>query len=79
MKKLFASFMCTVVIALTVFCVPFNAQAAEYTPNVKIYADAYMLISLDDDSHPVVAQKNADKRKYPASLSKHLSRLRALM
>lgn len=70
MKKLFASFMCTVVIALTAFCVPFNAQAAEYTPNVKIYADAYMLISLDDDSHPVVAQKNADKRKYPASLTK---------
>lgn len=70
MKKLFASFMCTVVIALTVFCVPFNARAAEYTPNVKIYADAYMLISLDDDSHPVVAQKNADKRKYPASLTK---------
>lgn len=70
MKKLLSVFMSFVIISLTIFCVPFTAKAATYTPNVKIYADAYMLISLDDDSHPVVAEKNADKRKYPASLTK---------
>lgn len=70
MKKLLSVFMSIVIISLTVFCVPSTAKAATYTPNVKIYADAYMLISLDDDSHPVVAEKNADKRKYPASLTK---------
>lgn len=70
MKKLLSVFMSIVIISLTVFCIPFTAKAATYTPNVKIYADAYMLISLDDDSHPVVAEKNADKRKYPASLTK---------
>lgn len=70
MKKLLSVFMSFVIISLTFFCVPFTAKAATYTPNVKIYADAYMLISLDDDSHPVVAEKNADKRKYPASLTK---------
>lgn len=70
MKKLLSVFMSFVIISLTVFCVPFTAKSATYTPNVKIYADAYMLISLDDDSHPVVAEKNADKRKYPASLTK---------
>ena len=70
MKKLLSVFMSFVIISLTVFCVPFTAKAATYTPNVKIYADAYMLISLDDNSHPVVAEKNADKRKYPASLTK---------
>lgn len=70
MKKLLSVFMSIVIISLTVFCVPFTAKAATYTPNVKIYADAYMLISLDDDSHPVIAEKNADKRKYPASLTK---------
>ena len=70
MKKLLSVFMSIVIISLTVFCVPFTAKAATYTPNVKIYADAYMLISLDDDFHPVVAEKNADKRKYPASLTK---------
>ena len=29
-----------------------------------------MLINLDDDSYPVVAEKNADERLYPASLTK---------
>lgn len=70
MKKLLSVFMSIVIVSLTVFCVPFTAKAATYTPNVTIYADAYMLISLDDDSYPVVAEKNADKRKYPASLTK---------
>ena len=39
MKKLLSVFMSFVIISLTVFCVPFTAKAATYTPNVKIYAD----------------------------------------
>ena len=31
-----------------------------------------MLINLDDDSYPVVAQKNIDERLYPASLTKKM-------
>lgn len=62
--------MCIITILLTFLCLPFTAQAAMYEPNTTIYADAYMLISLDDDSYPVVAAKNADVKKYPASLTK---------
>ncbi len=70
MKKLVSVFM-SVVIVVTAFCsAPFSAKAAQYKPNTKIYADAYMLINLDDSAHPVVAQKNQDKIKFPASLTK---------
>lgn len=41
-----------------------------YNVTEKIYADAYMLINLDDSSYPVIAQKNSTVRKYPASLTK---------
>lgn len=70
MKKLLSVFMAFVIMSLTLFALPFTSEAAVYTPSVDIYADAYMLINLDDDSHPVVAQKNQDKIKYPASLTK---------
>lgn len=69
MKKMLSFFMCFIII-ISVVAFPFSAQAAQYEPNTKIYADAYMLISLDDDSYPVVAQKNQNKRKFPASLTK---------
>lgn len=69
MKKMLSFFMCFIII-ISVVAVPFSVQAAQYEPNTKIYADAYMLISLDDDSYPVVAQKNQNKRKFPASLTK---------
>ena len=46
------------------------ASAAVYTPDVDLYSQAYMLINLDDDSYPVVAQKNQDEKMYPASLTK---------
>ena len=49
---------------------PISSQGATYKPDRKIYAEAYMLINLDDDSYPVVAQKNIDERLYPASLTK---------
>lgn len=70
MKKLFSVFI-SIIITLSVVFVPFVSNAATtYEPDATIYADAYMLISLDDDSYPVVAQKNQDKKKYPASLTK---------
>lgn len=70
MKKMLSAFICVFVLIATTFALPFSADAATYEPDVKIYADSYMLISLDDDSHPVVAQKNQDKQKFPASLTK---------
>ncbi len=70
MKKLLSVFMCLSILILTVCAAPISSDAAQYKPNTKIYADAYMLINLDDDSHPVVAQKNQDKVKFPASLTK---------
>ena len=75
MKKL-TSFFIVICIVLST-SVPFYSYAADvngdqgmYKVNEKVYADAYMLISLDDESYPVIAQKNKDKKKYPASLTK---------
>ena len=70
MKKTL-SIILSFVIFISTFCVPsFLSSAAVYEPDRKIYAQAYMLINLDDDSYPVVAEKNADERLYPASLTK---------
>lgn len=69
MKKMIAA-MLSLVIFITVFLSSFSAQAAVYAPDVDIYAEAYMLINLDDSSYPIVAQKNPDKKMYPASLTK---------
>lgn len=49
---------------------PFSAFSATYEPDRTIYAESYMLINLDDDSYPVVAEKNPDEKLYPASLTK---------
>lgn len=71
MKKLLSVFICFSIIIISTLSLPMTASAsATYEPDVKIYADAYMLINLDDDSYPVVAQRNQDKRKFPASLTK---------
>ena len=70
MKRTLSYILTICIIAATLFGVPFTAQAATYEPDRKIYAEAYMLINLDDDSYPVVAQKNIDERLYPASLTK---------
>lgn len=69
MKKMIAAAL-ALVIFVSVMLFSVSAQAAVYTPDVDIYAEAYMLINLDDSSHPVVAQKNQDKKMYPASLTK---------
>lgn len=71
MKKTLSYILTLMIITVSVLCLPsFCASAAMYEPDQKIYAEAYMLINLDDDSYPVVAEKNADKRLYPASLTK---------
>ena len=61
--------------SVSVLCVPMSALAQEkneplYKVTSKVYADAYMLINLDDAEFPVIAAKNQDKKKYPASLTK---------
>ncbi len=48
----------------------FSAYAAVYEPDVELYSKSYLLVNLDDNSYPVVAQKNPDERMYPASLTK---------
>lgn len=79
MKKLLSFFMTLIIIVSAVVCLPFSSSASEqngsssdgmYEVSEKIYADAYTLISLDDNDYPVIASKNADVRKYPASLTK---------
>lgn len=64
--KLFLSVFVSAVILLS----SFTAFGAVYNPDVKLYSESYILVNLDDSSYPVVAQKNADKRMYPASLTK---------
>lgn len=78
MKKLLSVFMTFVILSISIFALPFSADAATYIPSTKIYADAYMLINLDDESHPVVAEKNSDKKKYPASLTKIVTAIVAI-
>ncbi|MDD6727621.1 MAG: D-alanyl-D-alanine carboxypeptidase [Eubacteriales bacterium] len=70
MKKTLSYILSFLMLITAVFCVPFTSQAATYKPDRKIYAESYMLINLDDDSYPVVAEKNPDERLYPASLTK---------
>lgn len=71
MKKTLSYILSLVIAVSTLFSFPaLNTQAAVYEPDTKIYAEAYMLINLDDDSYPVVAEKNPDERLYPASLTK---------
>lgn len=78
MKKLLSFFMAFVIIILSLATPALLSFAEEgdeseqalYTVDGTVYADAYMLINLDDEDFPVVAQKNQDKRKFPASLTK---------
>ncbi len=70
MKKTLSIFL-SLLILCTSLCAPaFSSFAATYEPDRKIYAEAYLLINLDDDSFPVVAEKNSTEKLYPASLTK---------
>lgn len=70
MKRALSIFFTFLIITSGLFCFPASSYGATYEPDREIYAEAYMLINLDDDSYPVVAQKNIDERLYPASLTK---------
>ncbi|MBR2730823.1 MAG: D-alanyl-D-alanine carboxypeptidase, partial [Clostridia bacterium] len=57
--------------ALPAFSAPaLTQEAGLYAADVQPEAEAYLLVSLDDPAHPVIAQKNKDMREYPASLTK---------
>lgn len=58
MKKFAAFFSALVLIIISVFA-DISASAATYTPDVTLYSKAYMLINMDDDSYPVVAEKKS--------------------
>ena len=64
--KMIISFSLIFIILLS----SFTSYGAVYTPDVELYSKSYLLVNLDDNSYPVVAQKNADERMYPASLTK---------
>ena len=77
MKKAISFFAALTILIISVLSVPFTSQAMDknndegiYVVSSEVFADAYMLINLDDDNYPVIAQKNKDKKKYPASLTK---------
>ncbi|MCR5208460.1 MAG: D-alanyl-D-alanine carboxypeptidase [Eubacterium sp.] len=75
MKKLLSAaialcLLLAVSMPFTVYAKDANNDRGMYKVSEKVYADAYMLVSLDDESYPVIAQKNKDKKKYPASLTK---------
>lgn len=63
---------------ITILLSSFSAYGAVYAPDVELYSEAYMLVNLDDSSFPVVAQKNQDKRMYPASLTKIVTAMVAI-
>lgn len=57
------------------FCAPIASIAADgdtkkstdgiYQVNTKVYADAYMLINLDDNAYPVIASKMQKRKNIP--------------
>ncbi len=74
-KKIFAFLLTFIIIILSInpisaLAQDYNSDATTYSIDETIYAGAYMLINLDDESYPVVAQFNQDIKKYPASLTK---------
>lgn len=70
MKRFILLLSACIIAVTSLFFGTFSANAAVYEPDVELYSEAYMLINLDDDSYPVVAQKNQDEKMYPASLTK---------
>lgn len=50
------------------YALDINQDEGKFYIDVPVQADAYMLVDLDTDE--VIAQKNKDKVKYPASLTK---------
>ena len=69
MKKTLSVFIALIIACAGIFSVNISAFAKKteneplYKVSSKVYADAYMLINLDDDSFPVIAAKNMNKKK----------------
>lgn len=70
MKKTLSLILSAIILVCSLCVMPVSAGAISYQPDRTIYAESYMLINLDDDTLPVVSEKNADERLYPASLTK---------
>ena len=60
---------------LTLF-IPFSTVFADYTPPFEVSAEAVYFVNLDTGA--VVYQKNADKKMYPASLTKLITIILAM-
>ncbi len=59
--------ICLTTVLVAVFCLGlFPAEA--FTPNVEVHSDAVYMVNMDTGE--VVYEKNAEKQKYPASLTK---------
>lgn len=58
-------------LALAFFLPPLQTQAAEPAEAPDTYSDAYVV--MDADTGQVLVAKNADKREYPASITKVLT------
>lgn len=72
MRKLSTAVLFTVLITLFA---PFFTVFADYTPPFELSAEAVYVVNLDTDT--VVYQKNADKKMYPASLTKLMTTILA--
>ena len=72
MKKTLSLLMAVIIVFVCIAPFTVYAEPAEgvYTVSEEIYADAYMLIDLNNANHTPIAAKNAEKKKYPASLTK---------
>ena len=66
MKKKLFSCLSACLLLLTFFCLP--AKAATYTIDFELNCTAVEMVNLDTNS--VVFSKNADEKRYPASLTK---------
>ncbi len=65
-----------VVSFLVMIIAPLTTVYAEYTPPFEVSADAVYMVNLDTGT--VVYQKNANKKEYPASLTKLVTTILAM-
>ena len=77
-KKIFVRFTAAASAALLALSMVFGlkASAVTFTPNFVVESDAAYLVNLDKDM--VLYEKNADKRCYPASLTKIMTAILVL-
>ncbi|MBE6824143.1 MAG: D-alanyl-D-alanine carboxypeptidase [Ruminococcaceae bacterium] len=66
MKRIACVFMLLVVVISMLSCV--SASAVNFDCDVKTYSDSILMVNLDSDM--VVFEKDADTKRYPASLTK---------